>query len=110
MTSSSRSSLKSFVLIYSLSYTFPDYTLATMNEEMDLSDDLNDILFLIEDNVFVRWRIDYNFFNQSVYGRLFERGNLRFRDYGGRNLNLPEIKGEPNTKKLQVSGSTFVSL
>lgn len=72
-----------------------------MDEQMDLSDDLNQILFLIEDSVFVRWRLDYNFFNQSIYGRLFERGNLRFRDY--QNMSLPEIKGEPNTTKLQVS-------
>lgn len=69
-------------------------------EDMDLSDDLEQILFLLEDNVLVRWRIEYNFFNQSIYGRLFERGN-RFGD--PRNMSLPEIKAPPNTVKLLVS-------
>lgn len=70
-------------------------------EDMDLSEDLEEILFLLEDNIFVRWRIDLNFFNQSIYGRLFERGNRgAFGDL--RNMNLPEIKGGPNTTKLMV--------
>lgn len=72
-------------------------------EDMDLSEDLEEILFLLEDNVFVRWRIDFNIFNfnQSIYGRLFERGN-RFGYGDPRNMNLPEIKGPPNTTKLLV--------
>lgn len=70
-------------------------------DDMDLSDDLDEILFLLDDNVFVRWRVDTNFFNQSIYGRLMERGNLRFREF--RNMRLPEIKGEPNLTKLQAS-------
>lgn len=75
-------------------------------EDMDLSEDvdLEEILFLLEDNVLVRWRIEYNFFNQSIYGRLFERGN---RGMDHRNMKLPEIKGAPNTAKLLVPSSTY---
>lgn len=64
-------------------------------------DNLEEIMFLLEDNVFVRWRIDFNFFNQSIYGRLFERNHIF--GFDNRDMTMPEIKGAPNTTKLLVS-------
>lgn len=70
-------------------------------EDMDLSEDLEEILFLIEDNMFVRWHLEFNFFNQSIYSRLFDR--IRFGE--PRNTNLPVIATPPNTGNLIVSFS-----
>lgn len=65
-------------------------------------DHLNDeILFLLDEHIFVRWRIDYDFSNRSIYNRLFDRNSSRnLRDV--RSRHLPEIKAKPNTAKLQV--------
>lgn len=74
--------------------------------DMDVSDDLEEILFLLEDNVFDRWRMNFHFLNlnQNIYGRLYERVTNRLGDV--RNMNLPAIKGPPNTDKLLVGYRT----
>lgn len=69
-------------------------------EDLYLSEDLHDeLMVMLDDNVFVRWRIDFSFFNRSIYGRLFERVGSRF---GDGNPHLPQIKGLPNTSQLLV--------
>lgn len=71
--------------------------------DMDVSDDMEEILFLLEDNVFDRWRMNFHFLNlnHNIYGRFYERVTNRLGDV--RNMNLPAIKGPPNTDKLLVS-------